>query len=125
MAKVAHSRDAGSDPMTDVSSFDSFARGASTTGDYYSAASGMTTRESNYQTEYTSAITNPPKQTFRELVPRPVATTQRKITTKRNLKQNQSEVEEVYEAKDETPDTPTTRQRQALAATSSTAMSKG
>ena len=64
MAKVAHSRDAGTDPMTDVSSFDPFARGTSTTGDYYSAASGMTTRESNYQTAYTSAVTNPPKQTF-------------------------------------------------------------
>ena len=34
--RVAHadSSDAGTDPMTDVSSFDPFARGASTTGDY-------------------------------------------------------------------------------------------
>ena len=82
----AESRDAGTDPMTDISSFDPFARGASTTKDYYSAASGMTTPESNYQTVPTSAVTKPHIQTFRNFVPRPVYTsTQRKITTKRNL----------------------------------------
>ena len=87
MVKVMHaeSRDAATDPMTDVSSFDPFARGPSTRGNDYSAASGMTTQESNYQTAHTSAITNPPRQTLRDFVPRPVATsTQRKITTKRN-----------------------------------------
>ena len=128
MAKVAHadSRDAGTDPMTDVSSFDPFARGASTTGDFYSAASGMTTRRSDYHTAYNTAVTCPQKETFTDLVPRPVATsTQRKITAKQNLEQNHGEIEEVPQMSNETPDTPRTRQRQALAGAISTTMSKG
>ena len=46
MARVIRAEfcDVGTDPLTSVS-FDPFARGASTTGDYYSPASGMTTRE--------------------------------------------------------------------------------
>ena len=61
MAKVIHadSRDAGTDPITDASFFDPFARGASTTGDYSSAARGMTTRRSDYHTAYSSAIAAP------------------------------------------------------------------
>ena len=56
MARViqTESRDVGTDPITSVS-FDPFAHGASTTGDYYSPASGMATRESNYYTARTSA----------------------------------------------------------------------
>ena len=91
MARVirAESCDVGTDPLTSVS-FDPFARGASTTGDYYSPASGMTTRESNYYTARTNTSSDPPKQTYLDLVPRPVATsTQQKITTKRNLEQDQ------------------------------------
>ena len=40
MAKVTHteSRDAGTDPMTDPPSFDQYARGTSTSGDFHSAA---------------------------------------------------------------------------------------
>ena len=51
MAKViqTESRDVGTDPLISVS-FDPYTHGASTTGDYYSPASGMTTRESNYYT---------------------------------------------------------------------------
>ena len=51
--------------------------------------------------------------------------TQRKLTTKRNLKQDDSESEEAPEASNATPDTPRTSQRQALADATSTAMSKG
>ena len=43
----AESHDIGTDPLTSIS-FDPYAHGASTTGDYYSPASRMTTRESNY-----------------------------------------------------------------------------
>ena len=85
MAKMilADSRDVGTDPSTDASSFVPFARGASTTGDYYSPASGMTTREPNYYTARTNVNTNPPKQTYVYLVPQPLATsTQRKLTSK-------------------------------------------
>ena len=44
MAEVAHaeSRDAGTDPMTDLSSFDPYTRGASTSGDFHSAADERT-----------------------------------------------------------------------------------
>ena len=86
MARViTESRDVGTDPLTS-NSFDPFARGASTTGDYYSPASGMTTRESNYQTARTNVSENSPKQAYLDLIPQPVATsTQRKSTTKRNL----------------------------------------
>ena len=47
MARILHaeSRDVGIDPLTSIS-FDPYAHGASKTGDYYSPASGMTTRES-------------------------------------------------------------------------------
>ena len=49
MERVVHaeSLDAETDPMTGVSLFDPFTSGASTTGDYYSAASGMTTQKSD------------------------------------------------------------------------------
>ena len=70
--------------------------------------------------------TNPPKQTYVNLIPRPVATsTQRKPTAKRNLEQDQSEAEEMPAILDEAPDTSRTSQRQALAEAISTAMSKG
>ena len=56
----------------------------------------MSTRQSDYHTAYSSAVAGPQMQTFRDLVPRPVATsTQRKITVKRNLKQGHGEIEEV------------------------------
>ena len=91
-----------------------------------SAASGMTPREFNYQTAHTSAITNPSAPTFRDFIPRPVATsTQRKVTTKRNLDQDQGETEEAPEVKDDIPERPRTKQRQALAEAISTAMSEG
>ena len=51
--------------------------------------------------------------------------TQRKISAKPNLEQDQGEIEEVSEVNNETPDTPRTRQRQALADALSTAMSVG
>ena len=86
----------------------------------------MTTRESNYYTARTNTSTNQPKQTYVDLVPRPVATsTQRKLTTKRVLEQDQSEIGETPEDSKATPDTPRTSQRQALAEAISTAMSKG
>ena len=105
--KVAHadSCDARTDPITDASSFDSFARGVSRTGDYYSAASGMTTRRSDYHTAYSSAVAGPQMQTLRDLVPRPVATsTQQKTTAKRNLEPDHGEIEEMLEVNNETPD---------------------
>ena len=129
MAEISHadSLDLGTDPSTDASSFVPFApTGASTTGHYCSPASGMTTRESNYYTAQTNVNTNPPNQTYVNLVPQPLATrTQRKLTSKRDLEQDQSEAEEVPAVMDETPDTPRTSQRQALAEPISTAMSKG
>ena len=127
MARVirAESCDGGTDPLTSVS-FDPFARGASTTGDYYSPASGMTTRDSNYYTARTKTSDNSPKQAYLDLVPRPVATsTQRKSTTKRNLEQDHDEMEQLPETPNATPDTPRTSQRQVLAEEISTAMSKG
>ena len=127
LAKIIHadSRDVGTDPLTDASSFDPFARGASTTGDYFSPASGMTTRESNYYTARTNVNTNSQERTYVNLVPRPLATsTQRKLTTKRNLEQDRSEAEEVPAILDEAPDTSRTSQRQALAEAISTVMSK-
>ena len=51
--------DTGTDPMTDVLSFDSIARGASTTGNYSSAAIGLTRRSDYLKALSTSAITNP------------------------------------------------------------------
>ena len=126
MAKIIHadSRDAGTDPLIGASSFDPFARGVSTTGHYYSPASGMTTRESNCHTARTNVSTNPRKQTYVNLVPRPLATsTQRKLT--RNLEQDPDDAEEGPAILDEAPDTPRTSQRQALAEAISTAMSKG
>ena len=107
MARVMHaeSRDAGTDPMTDVSSLDPFARGASTSGDYYCAASGITTQKSDYQTALTSVITNPPRPTFRDIIGKPVATSaQRKIKAKRNIDLEQGETDDALEKKDETPD---------------------
>ena len=127
MARIlqTESRDIGTDPLFSIS-FDPYAHGASTTGDYYSPPSGMSTRESNYHTARTTASTNRPKQTYIYLVPRPVATsTQRKFTTKRILEQDPSETGETPEASNPTPDTPRTSQRQALAEAISTAMSKG
>ena len=126
MARViTESRDEGTDPLTSIS-FDPFARGASTTGDYYSPASGMTTRESNYHTARTNVSENSPKQAYLELIPRPVATsTQRKSTTKRKLEENNDEIEQPPESPKATPDTPRTSQRQALVEAISTAMSKG
>ena len=126
MARViTESRDVGTDPLTSIS-FDPFARGASTTGDYYSPASGMTTRESNYHTARTNVSENSPKQAYLDLIPRPVATsTHRKSTTKRNLEQDNDEMEQSPESPNATPDTPRTSQPQALAEAISTAMSKG
>ena len=100
MARVMHaeSRGAGTDPMTDVSSIDPFTRGATTTGDNYSAVSGMTTQKSAYQTALTSAITNPPRSTFKDIIPRPVATsTQRKVNSKANIGLEQDETEDASE----------------------------
>ena len=76
MARVidADSHDAGTDHLTDAPFFDPYAHGASTTGDDYSAASGMTARESKHHTAYSNAVPTPRTQTFRDLVPRPVAT---------------------------------------------------
>ena len=133
MAKVAHaeSRDAGTDPMTDPPSFDQYARGATTSGDFHSAADEMSSRRTSYYTADSSAAFRLPArtQTFRDFVPRPVATsTQRKVTTKRNLEQGKgelSDVEEMPSQAEEAPDTPRTSQRQALAEAISTAMSKG
>ena len=72
----------------------------------------MITRESNYYTARTNTSTNQPRQTFVDLVPRPVATsTQRKLTTKRVLEQDQSEMGETPEDSKATSDTPRTRQR--------------
>ena len=86
----------------------------------------MTTRESNYYTARTNTSVKPPKQTYVDLVPQPLATsTQRKFTTKRNLEQDHSEREQIPETSDATPDTPRTSQRQALAEAISTALSKG
>ena len=133
MAKVAHaeSRDAGTDPMTDPPSFDQYARGASTSGDFHSIADEMNTRRTSYYTADSSAAFRLPArtQTFRNFVPRPVATsTQRKVTTKRNLEQSKGEhgdLEEMPSVAEEAPDTLRTTQRQALAEAISTAMSKG
>ena len=127
MARIlqTESRDVGTDPLCSIS-FDAYAHGASTTGDYYSPASGMTTRESNYDTARITASTNQPKQTYIDLVPRPVATrTQRKLLTQRILEKDPSETGENPEASNPTPDTPRTSQRQALAEAISPAMSKG
>ena len=127
MARViqVESRDLGTDSLTSVS-FDPYAHGASTTGDYFSPASGMTTRESNYCTARTNASTDQPKETYINLVPRPVASsTQRKLTTKRVLKKDHSDMGETPEASKATTNTPRTCQRQALAEAISTAMSKG
>ena len=100
----AGSRDVGTDPLTSVS-FDPVAYGVSTWGDNYSPASGMSTRESNYFTDRTSATINPPKQSYIDLVPRPVATsTQRKLTTKRILERDHSEMEEAPEVSNATRD---------------------
>ena len=124
MARILHaeSRDVGTDPVTSIS-FDPYAHGAPTTGDYYSPASGMTTRKSNYHTARTNINTNQPQKTYMDFVPRPVATsTQRKHTTKRMLEEEQNEMKETPSP---TPDTPRTSQRQALAEAISTAMSKG
>ena len=127
IARVTHaeSRNAVTYPMTDVSSFDSFARGASTTGDYYSAAGGMTTQKSDYQTAFTSAITIPQMQTSGDFIPRPVATSkQRKVNAKGNLDLDQGDTQVAMEAKDEVFNTPRTIQQQALADATLTAMSK-
>ena len=119
------SRDVGTDPLTSIS-FDPYANGASTTGNYHSPASKMTTKESNYYTARTNTSTNQPKQAYVDLIPRPVATgTQRKFTTKRVLEQDQSEMGETPGTSNATPDTPRTSQRKALAETISTARSKG
>ena len=119
------SRDLGTDPLTSVS-FDPYAHDASTTGDYYSPASGMTTRESNYYIARTNTSNNQPEQTYVDLILRPVATsTQRKSTAKRVLEEDQSELRETLGTSNATPDTPRTSQRQALAEAISTAMSKG
>ena len=72
MARIhqSESRDVGTGPLTSIS-FDPYAHGASTTGDNYSSASGMTTRESNYHTPRTTASTNQPEQAYINLFPRP------------------------------------------------------
>ena len=70
-------------------------------------------------------VPTPQMQAFRDLVPRPVATsTQRKFTAKRNLEQDHGEKKEVSEVNNETPVTPKTRQQQAIAEAISTAISK-
>ena len=128
MAKIVHpeSRDAGTDPMSDLSSFDLYARGVSTSGGSHSAADE--TRRTSYYTANSSAAFPLPArtQTFKDFVPRPVKTsTQRKLTTKRNLDQDHDDAEELPVVAEETPDNPRTSQRQALAEALSTAMSKG
>ena len=119
--------DAGTDTMTDFLSFDPLARSASTTGVYYSAASGLITRKSDCHTALsTTAKTNPPISFFRENPPRPVASiTQRKVNAKRNLALSQGDTEAKVEAKDDITGTPRTVQRQTLAEAISTALSKG
>ena len=87
IARVEHadSSDAGTDPLTDISPFDLIARGASTKGVYCSAASGLITKKLDYHTAVTaSANTNPPILSFREIPPRPVASsTQRKVNARK------------------------------------------
>ena len=114
--------------MIDLSSFDPYARGALTSGDFHSAADEIITRRTSYYTANSSAAfrLHARTQTVKDFVPRPLATsTQRKFTTKRNLEQEQGDAEELPAVADETPDTPRTSQRQALAEAISTAMSKG
>ena len=125
MAKIVHaeSRYAGTDPMSDLSSFDPYARGER---EFHSAADE--TRRTSYYTANSSAAFRLPArtQTFKDFVQRPVATsTQRKLTTKRNLDQEHGDAEELPVVADETPDTPRTSQRQAPAEAISPAMSKG
>ena len=89
MARViqAETRHPGSDPMTDFSSFHPFARGAATTVENHSAASGLITRKPDYHSALSaSASTNPPILSFRENPPRPMdSSTQQNINAKRNL----------------------------------------
>ena len=112
--------------MTDISSFDLFAFGASTTGDYYSAASSVITRKSDYHTALsTSANTYPPLLSFRKNPPRPVASSiKRKVNAKRNLAVSQDDSDAMVEGNNDVPGTPRTVQQQTLADANSTAMSK-
>ena len=112
--------------MSDSSSFDPYARGVSTSGEFHSAAD-ETQWTSYYTANASTAFRLPARtQTFKDFVPRPVATsTQRKLTTKRNLDQEHGDAEELPVVADETPDTPRTSQRQALAKGTSKTMSKG
>ena len=112
----------GTNPLTDASSFDTFVQGASTAGDYYSAASGLATRRTDYQTALSIFVTTNPKiLSFGESPPWAVASsTQQKISAKINLDLGESHVE----PKDEFSGTPRTIQHHALAGAISTAMSK-
>ena len=113
--------------MTNLSSFDPYAREALTSGDFHSDADEMNTRRTSYNTANSSAAFRIPAQTqtFEDFVPRPVETsTQQKFPTKRNLEEEQGDAEELPAVADETPDTPRTSQRQALAEAISTAISK-
>ena len=78
IAKVAHAelRDAVTDPITNLSSLDPYARRESTSGDFHSAADEMNTRRTSYNTANSSAAFRLPAQTqtFKVFVPRPVAT---------------------------------------------------
>ena len=120
MARVMQTEprcDTGTDPMTDVSSFDPFARVVSTT----------TTRRLDYQTVLSSnAITNQSMLSFGVNPPRTLASrTQRKDSVERNLDLIQSGTEGGMQTEDEVPGTLRTIQRQALAEAILAAMSKG
>ena len=109
-------------------SFDPFARGDSTTGDYYSLTSGQMTSDMEYCTatectEYiTGASSNPTSKllllSFEDNASRPMASsTQRKPTSKRSI--NLDTIKEVTKG-----DVPKTIHGQALAEAITTAMSK-
>ena len=113
--------DTGADPMTYVSPFDPFVQGALTTGENFSAASGLTSQvgspdgviHKRHHQPMFSPGANPP---------RPVASsTQRKVIVKGNKNLSQGG----RETKDKVPRTPRTIQRQSLAEAISKAMSKG
>ena len=108
-------------------SFDPYARGASTTGDYYSAVSSQMSNDiktASGNTEYQTAVssmlgTERPTLSYGDDQLRPLASsTQRKATSRRNL--NTATV--VEPAKDSTPNP---IYNQTLAEAITTAMSKG
>ena len=107
-------------------SFDPFAKGSSTTGDYYSAASGQMpndTKTASGDNEYQTAVSSIPGTkrlalSYNDDQPRPLASsTQRKTTSKKYL--NPTTIEGVTR-----DNTPNAIHSQALAEAITTAMSK-